>query len=224
MPANTSQIVGCITDWQLWQQAVDGTLPLPCDVIELRVDALPPEVTAEDVLARPSPKPLLVTVRDAAEGGAREMPYVQRSAWALKLLPMAAMLDWELVNLEKAPVMAQLVHAAGVQLVASFHDFNATPTLEDLLAKERRARELGADIAKFAFRLNSEQDMQVGLDLLSRATGPVAVMGMGPQAAESRLLYACQGSRLVYGYLGQTPAAPGQTSAAYLQAHLRGAQ
>ena len=221
MPANTAQIVGCITDWQLWQQAVDGTLPLPCDVIELRVDALPPEVSYDDVLARPCPKPLLVTVRDAAEGGAREMPYVQRSAWALKLLPMAAMLDWELANLEKAPAMAQLVHAAGVQLVASFHDFNATPALDDLLDKERRARELGADIAKFAFRLNSDQDMQVGLDLLSRATGPVAVMGMGPQAAESRLLYARQGSRLVYGYLGQTPAAPGQTSAQFLQAHLR---
>ena len=221
MPANDTRIVGCITDWQLWRQAVEGSLPLPCDVVELRVDALPPDVSYDDVLARPCPKPLLVTVRDAAEGGAREMPYVLRSAWALKLLPMAAMLDWELANLEKAPAMAQLVHAAGVQLVASFHDFNGTPALDDLLAKERRARELGADIAKFAFRLHSEQDMQVGLDLLSRATGPVAVMGMGPQAAQSRLLYARQGSRLVYGYLGQTPAAPGQTSAAYLQAHLR---
>lgn len=223
MPANSSSIVGCITDWQLWQQAVDGTLPLPCDVIELRVDALPPDVSYDDVLAHPSPKPLLVTVRDAAEGGVREMPYALRCAWALKLLPMATWLDWELVNLEKAPAMAQLVHAAGVQLVASYHDFNGTPALEDLLAKERRARELGADIAKFAFQLNSEQDMQVGLDLLSRATGPVAVMGMGPQAAESRLLYARHGSCLVYGYLGSAPAAPGQTSAEFLLSHLRGA-
>ena len=66
--------------------------------------------------------------------------------------------------------------------------------------------------------------MQVGLDLLSRATGPVAVMGMGPQAAQSRLLYARHGSRLVYGYLGSTPAAPGQTSAEYLRAHLRPTQ
>ncbi|MDO4817607.1 MAG: type I 3-dehydroquinate dehydratase [Akkermansia sp.] len=222
MPASDTRIVGCITDWQLWQQAADGSLPLPCDVIELRVDALPPDVTYDDVLAHPCPKPLLVTVRDAAEGGVREMPYVLRSAWALKLLPMAAMLDWELANLEKAPAMAQLVHAAGVQLVASFHDFNATPALDDLLAKERRARELGADIAKFAFRLNSGQDMQVGLDLLARASGPVAVMGMGPQAAESRLLYARQGSRLVYGYLGSTPAAPGQTPAEFLHAQLRG--
>ena len=63
--------------------------------------------------------------------------------------------------------------------------------------------------------------MQVGLDLLARATGPVAVMGMGPQAAQSRLLYGRQGSRLVYGYLGNSPAVPGQASAEFLQTHLR---
>jgi 3-dehydroquinate dehydratase-1 len=42
---------------------------------------------------------------------------------------------------------------------------------------------------------------------------PLAVMGLGPYAAQSRSVLTALGSRLVYGYLDQA-AAPGQPSAA----------
>lgn len=214
--------MGCISGWEQWCAACSGQLPLPCDVVELRVDSLPPHTTAADVLAHTCPKPLLVTVRDAAEGGMREMPAAERLSWARALLPAAAMLDWEIRNLESAPELVREAHAQGVQLVASFHDFHSTPRFQDMLCHERIARAFGADIVKFAFRLNTQADMQVGLDLIAAARGPVAVMGMGGGfGPTSRILYSRKGSCLVYGYLGDTPTAPGQMSAAELTRQLR---
>lgn len=221
MPAEPTRIVGCISGWEQWRAAAAGQLPLPCDVVELRVDSLPPHLTPADVLAHPCPKPLLVTVRDTAEGGMREMPLEERLSWARALMPAAAMLDWEIRNLEAAPQLVREAHARGVRVVASFHDFHATPSLQDMLSRDRAARSLGADITKFAFHLGSREDMQTGLDLMAAASGPIAVMGMGEHGAESRILYSRHGSRLVYGYLGDTPTAPGQTSAAELTAKLR---
>lgn len=220
MPAEPTRIVGCISGWEQWCAAAAGLLPLPCDVVELRVDSLPPHITPADVLAHPCPKPLLVTVRDTAEGGMREMPLEERLSWARALMPAAAMLDWEIRNLEAAPQLVQEAHAHGVQLVASFHDFHATPSVQDMLSRDRAARSLGADITKFAFLLGNREDMQTGLDLMAAADGPIAVMGMGEHGAESRILFSRHGSRLVYGYLGDTPTAPGQTSAAELTAKL----
>lgn len=220
MLAEPTRIVGCISGWEQWCAAAAGLLPLPCDVVELRVDSLPPHLTPADVLAHPCPKPLLVTVRDTAEGGMREMPLEERLSWARALMPAAAMLDWEIRNLEAAPQLVQEAHACGVQLVASFHDFHATPSVQDMLSRDRAARSLGADITKFAFLLGNREDMQTGLDLMAAAGGPIAVMGMGEHGAESRILFSRHGSRLVYGYLGDTPTAPGQTSAAELTAKL----
>ncbi len=220
MPAEPTRIVGCISGWAQWCAAAAGELPLPCDVVELRVDSLPPHITPADVLAHPCSKPMLVTVRDTAEGGMREMPLEERLSWARALMPAAALLDWEIRNLEAAPQLVQEAHARSVQLVASFHDFQTTPGLQDMLGRDRAARSLGADITKFAFRLGCREDMQTGLDLIAAASGPIAVMGMGELGAESRILYSRRGSRLVYGYLGDTPTAPGQTSAAELTARL----
>ena len=56
--------------------------------------------------------------------------------------------------------------------------------------------------------------MIVGVELLRRSSGTTTAMGMGPLGAVSRLLYAQHGARLIYGYLGDTPTAPGQWSAA----------
>ena len=110
--------------------------------------------------------------------------------------------------------------AAGVTVIASNHDFEKTPDLATLLQREAQARALGADVVKFAFRLHSAEDMMVGVELLRRATGPLAVMGMGALGAVSRLLYVQHGSCLIYGYLGQTPTSPGQWSAALCKAAL----
>lgn len=206
-------VVGSVSDASTWEELTLPGVELICGAVEWRVDALPNASAAEALLSRPCARPLLVTVRHASEGGLREMEEEERLSLARRLLPKAAALDWEIARLEQAAELAAEAHEQGVALVASAHDFEKTPPLDSLLEKENRARELGADIVKFAFRLRCAEDMVTGVELLRRASGPLAVMGMGPLGPVSRLLYAQLGSVLVYGYLGKEETAPGQWSA-----------
>lgn len=221
MDSENCRVVGSVSDWQTWCELVRPELAELCDWAELRVDALPPEMTAEKLLAQRPACPVLLTVRHESEGGCRRMAEPERMALAMKLLPMAAALDWETEQMEHAAHLVQAAHAAGVKVIASNHDFEKTPELAVLREREARARALGADIVKFAFRLHSAEDMMVGVELLRSATGPMAVMGMGPLGAVSRLLYAQHGSCLIYGYMGHTPTAPGQWSAELCSLALR---
>lgn len=205
-------VVGSVSDMQTWS-ALDGDAKVPCDVVELRVDAMPAGIGAGTLLQPQVMRPVLVTVRHESEGGLRPMRETERETLASFLLPLASALDWEIARMHEATDLLLAAKEDGVTLIASAHDFHKTPSLDELREKEQFARAMGADIVKFAFRLNSYEDMQIGIDLLRGAAGPMAVMGMGPLGAASRLLYAQHGSKLVYGYLGETPTAPGQWSA-----------
>ena len=213
MEKSSYRIVGSVSDWETWCAASRPEVVQACDLVELRVDALPAEISAEQLLTQRPACPVLLTVRHAGEGGCRTMPEAERMALAAKLLPMASALDWETVQLAHAQELVSAAKAAGVTLIASNHDFEKTPSLDVLLEREALARSLGADVVKFAFRLHSAEDMMVGVELLRRASGPMAVMGMGPLGPVSRLLYVQHGSGLIYGYLGGKPTAPGQWSA-----------
>lgn len=205
-------VVGSVSDLAAWLQACEVE-SLPCDVVELRADGLPADTDWVTLARMHCCRPVLVTVRHESEGGLRPMSPGERVAIARALLPLAAALDWEIARLSEVPELVAEAHAAGVPIIASAHDFEKTPASESLLEKEQQARALGADVAKFAFRLHSAEDMMTGVELLRRASGTTTVMGMGPLGAVSRLLYAQHGACLVYGYLGTTPTAPGQWSA-----------
>jgi len=73
-------------------------------------------------------------------------------------------------------------------------------------------------VFKAAAKLHSPADLAALAAFQQADHGlPKALMGMGPLAPVSRLLCAQYGSVLNYGYLGQTPTAPGQWSAARLK-------
>lgn len=205
-------VVGSVSSAEAWQTACVAET-LPCDVVELRADGLPADTDWAALAQKRCCRPVLVTVRHESEGGLRSMDAAERVAIGRALLPMAAALDWEIARLEEAAELLAEARAAGVVTIASAHDFEQTPSLESLLEKEQHARSLGADVAKFAFRLHSAENMMTGVELLRRASGTTTVMGMGALGAVSRLLYAQHGACLVYGYLGDTPTAPGQWSA-----------
>ena len=206
-------VVGSVSDMAAWNAACAAET-LPCDAVELRADGLPDDTDWAMLADMKCCRPVLVTVRHESEGGLRPMSTEERLRIARTLLPLAAALDWEIAQLPEALELVAEAHAAGVPIIASAHDFEKTPDLESLLEKEQAARALGADVAKFAFRLHCAEDMMTGVQLMRRASGTTTAMGMGPLGAVSRLLYAQHGACLVYGYLGDTPTAPGQWSAA----------
>ena len=68
------KIVASVTSWELWKTLKGKDLTDQCDLVELRVDALPPELTTEQVMEFRPAMPLLVTVRCHEEGGLRRIP------------------------------------------------------------------------------------------------------------------------------------------------------
>lgn len=174
--------------------------------------------------------PVLLTCRTAAEGGRAQLDDASYGAllrsvldgladWAPERRPAA--IDVE-VQRGCLPQVCEQAHGLGIDVVASFHDFEATPAdevLEEVLA--RMARE-GADLAKIAVWPTGADDVARLLGVCARATAgagtglgvPVATMSMGALGAVSRVAPAF-GSALTFAVVpdeqGQARAsAPGQ--------------
>ena len=176
--------------------------------------------------------PVLLTCRTAAEGGRAQLDDASYGAllrsvldgladWAPERRPAA--IDVE-VQRGCLPQVCEQAHGLGIDVVASFHDFEATPAdevLEEVLA--RMACE-GADLAKIAVWPTSADDVARLLGVCARATAgarersglgvPVAAMSMGSLGAVSRVAPAF-GSALTFAVVpdeqGQARAsAPGQ--------------
>lgn len=214
-------VVGSVADAATLRSLLQTEQKPDADMLELRVDGLLRGMKPEELAAVSLQMPMLLTVRTQEEGGLYPFADTQsRAEMAFRLLPQAAALDWEIAHLAEVPHLVEAAKKAGVPIIASAHDFEKTPSEDTLRTLEIRARELGADVVKFAFALNRAEDMQVGVNLLRRASGPMAVMGMGALGPVSRLLYAQYGSCLVYGYFGDSPTAPGQWSTVQFSAAL----
>ena len=194
------------------------------DVLELRVDLLEeadalaapgPMVVATaaaqvlECLRRMadvvSGVPLLLTCRTAVEGGRAQLDDAGYGAvlgavldeladWAPERRPRA--IDVE-VQRGCLPQVTEQAHGLGIDVVASFHDFEATPAdavLEEVL--DRMVSE-GADLAKIAVWPTSADDVARLLGVCARATAgpgegtglgvPVAAMSMGALGAVSRV-------------------------------------
>ena len=57
------RVVGSVSDWQTWCAAAKGEFASECDWVELRVDALSPDIYVEQLLAVRPECPVLLTVR-----------------------------------------------------------------------------------------------------------------------------------------------------------------
>jgi 3-dehydroquinate dehydratase-1 len=181
------------------------------------VDTWPDRALRGAEIAASCDVPVLVTVRRPEEGGQNNLSAAERGRLARLFLPVAALLDVEIASFgEMAPLIAD-AKAGGSIIVASFHDFTATPPLDELKRRRDAALAAGADLVKFAATLHSTADMAVLAALLEEpGHPPLSVMGMGHLGRVSRLLFAQLGSVLNYGYLDKATV-PGQWPAARLR-------
>ena len=199
-------IVGALADEGSLSASIEE-----CDVVELRIDSLKITDALIDHAIKCN-KPLLVTARGPLEGGQNNLSIDQRQALYSKMMPYAAAIDIELISHEELSDVISEAQAQGVIVVGSFHNFEETPSLEELTSKIQGR----SDIYKFATMVNSEADLEIHRTLLERDT-PLSVMGMGPLGAEARPEMIKRGSLLNYGYLGETPTAPNQWPVAKLR-------
>lgn len=187
-----------------------------CDVVEIRADAIGDLLAIEKAMAAIR-LPILLTVRHPAEGGVGGLSVSTRREWALRLLPGASLVDIELRSMKALADVVAAAKKAGVTVVASNHHFRSTPSLAKMVALQKEAFRLGADVFKIAALAPTAPMLARLLEFAALPSpGPHAVMGMGAFGQVSRLALAKAGSVLNYGYL-DTPNAPGQWEARELR-------
>jgi len=206
-------------------------------------------VRAVDQQLRGTGLPVLLTVRTAAEGGgfdADDAAYRDALALAIDRLgrergadaggddgggsmgartgaPMVAAVDVELARGELAQLV-QRARRAGLDVVASSHDFSAVPDDAELLRRLRVMQEAGAAVAKVAVTPSGSADVERVLGVAARARAeldiPVVVIAMGEVGAVTRLAGGVFGSALTFATAGSAASAPGQLPAAEVRAAL----
>ncbi len=189
----------------------------PADAIEVRVDALLAEkVTVEKIEAalRAKKHPVLLTLRIPSEGGQLAWKVAARRELFLRLLPLVEAIDVELATARALQPVIDEARRTGKTVVLSAHAILKPATTAQFARWVGQFSPLPATILKIAARIQSWRDLQhLAALLVNHPEWPLAVMGLGPYAAQSRSVLTALGSRLVYGYLDKA-AAPGQPSAA----------
>lgn len=187
------------------------------DLLEFRIDDLFPYQARTEEILQQSAAPHLVTVRCAEEGGASSLAPEERVTLYERLLPVSTLIDTEVISLREASFshLVEKAHAAGVGVVASYHDFHGFPGIRKIREVIEEAYDSGADVAKIAVRIEDRRELfelaQVVAEWRQRGRN-ISAMGMGALGKLSRLVLAEAGSCLNYGYL-EKPNAPGQWSA-----------
>jgi 3-dehydroquinate dehydratase-1 len=197
---------------------------LPAGGIEVRVDALlADKISVEEIEAALEKKkhPVLLTLRIPHEGGLMAWKIAERRALFLRLLPLVEAIDVELATMSAMQPVIEEARRREKTVVLSAHSIKKPASPEQIAAWTASFDHAPRTILKIAGQIKSWRDLQqLAALLVNHPEWPLAVMGLGPYAAQSRAVLTALGSRLVYGYLDH-PAAPGQPSAAEVKKMVR---
>ena len=210
--------------WQAFTQ-----LPLDqIDLVEWRLDCLsdPLDTAAIVPIAQRmhAQIPLLATIRTQAEGGQwAPTPAQYRTVYqsllaapAVDLLDLEAALPAQLVQ-----PLRQQAQQQGVKIIASYHNFTATPAAPELAAINARLAATGADLIKWAVMPQSATDVLTVLGAINAYHGPqpLIAMAMGDWGKVTRLTGGIFPSAITFATAGAA-SAPGQLTVGAVRATL----
>ena len=213
----------------IWRRA-EEIERLPVDIVEWRADFYRDAFRTEEfvetlkgIKIRLSKKPLLFTFRTAREGGNRSVDpddyYRLNQAAASE---GADLVDVEtFLDEERTAEETEKLHAsnAGCHVLASNHDFEKTPSVEEMVRRLKRMEELGADVANLAVMPVCPQDvlnlLQATVTANELLAVPVVTMSMGNMGVLSRICGSLTGSAMTFAAVGKA-SAPGQISAEHM--------
>lgn len=200
---------------------------IPIDVVEWRADwfeGIEDIEKVKDVLKDLVPAlhdiPLLFTFRTSKEGGERAIApsdYAALNKAAAKT-GFVDLIDVEAFTGDDIVIdIITYAHECGVKVVASNHDFDKTPEVDDIVFRLRRMQDLGGDIPKIAVTPKGKRDVVKLLEatvIMSEkyADRPIITISMGGIGAVSRLAGEIFGSALTFG-AAKKASAPGQIGA-----------
>lgn len=203
---------------------LEGLNGLSFDIIEWRMDhfkeILNETQSLEAVkLVRDYLKdtPLLATFRTSKEGGEMEISnedYVKLN----KTMIDSKQVDFVDVECftgdDEVKEIVDHAHENGVFIIMSNHDFDKTPSYDEIISRLTLMQEKNADIPKIALMPQSKSDvltvLKATLDMSEKyADRPIITMSMGSDGVISRLAGEVFGSCLTFG-AAKAASAPGQ--------------
>jgi 3-dehydroquinate dehydratase type I len=195
------------------EAAIASATPL-ADLFEVRIDLIGAEWPR---VARSLNKLWVATNRLASEGGRWGGAENDRLRELLKALDLGA----SIVDLELATAgLARMVEIVKkkAQCLISHHDFNGTPSLEDLKKIVKRQIAADADICKVVTTANSTEDNIRLLKLYREFAGSrLIAFAMGEKGVLSRVLAPLAGAEFTYASLEAGKiSAPGQLTTVQL--------
>jgi 3-dehydroquinate dehydratase-1 len=173
------------------------------DVAELRIDRYASFETSH-VLAhveRFAGRPTIATIRDEREGGKWRGTDEQRLDLFRHVLPKVAAVDVELSSEAIRADVVESARALNKVVIVSNHNFDSTPTVDQLLEMATEAKRIGADFVKLSAMTHSPGDVRALAEFtLANADLGLIVIAMGDFGSVSRVFFPALGSRLTYAY------------------------
>lgn len=205
-------------------KAAEEIRTLPVDVVEWRADWYE-EIFEADVVLDVLQElrrilgelPLLFTFRTKKEGGEKEID--EKNYRILNQLVvesgLADLIDVEVFSGDEVVNdLVRTAHENEVKVIGSNHDFEKTPSKEEIIRRLQKMQELDVDLPKIAVMPRKKEDVLTLLaatEEMNRkyADRPIITMSMAGDGVISRLCGEVFGSALTFGAAGQA-SAPGQ--------------
>ena len=201
-----------------------------CDIVEWRIDHFK-EVENIDKLKTMAQRlrelykeiPLLVTFRSHREGGVYKLSDEKYCKLYESIIPtkLLDIIDIELFMPEEiVEKLILLSRENGVKVILCNHDFDKTPSKEEIIKRLKMMEEKGADIGKIATMPHNVTDLLTLLEATKEAKEqmncPIITMSMGKIGMLSRITGEIFGSAMTFG-VARNASAPGQIPAKELK-------
>lgn len=181
------------------------------DFVELRIDYIK-NVSLKDIeiIKRKTNKKTIFTCRSKNEGGLFEGNEQERKA----IIEKAGKLGFDYIDIELSAVkqFTSLINSNQTKIILSFHDFEKTPSLEELEKIKNQMGKYKNSIMKFATVVQNDEDIKTLYKLLlnKQKDEEMIVIGMGEKGIITRILGPLLGSYLTFASTPYSQSAPGQ--------------
>ncbi len=193
-----------------------------CDLIEFRADhysKILDEDAAKTILGKIRKicrKPIIFTFRRKEEGGKTEisLPEYRKLLLTVAQNMYADIIDVEASALNGDRSFVETLKEYGAFIIISLHDFQKTPTQEEIIENFFAMQDLGADVVKAAYMPNSRKDVLNLITATENITGayeacPVVAISMGHLGMITRILGEFIESAITFASITRS-SAPGQ--------------
>ena len=194
------------------------------DMVELRIDQFSnfdiEYVVEKAKVVKKYDLGMIATVRSKDEGGT-DIPDEDRIKIFEAVVEYADILDVELTSKSINRKVVELAKDEGKLSLISYHDFEKTPENEEIQEIIDASAQLGADIIKYAFKINNVDDIRRLMCVTAKNSHrKLVAVGMGELGKITRVAGFFFGSVLTYTYIGRA-FAPGQIEAGKLIEELK---